>query len=149
MVIERDLPDGYKVIDEKDDRYIIETEKGQTLIAYKIDTNDISKRRHEEIEKVAKKLDKKEVVQLLGMVNDLYDNPPSIVDYLGAATEVVKILRKYYDKVDSSNLFHHPIKQIDPEIYGKAQTFMHQMMLLKDTLIKIKHQIVLDSEGKI
>ena len=134
------LPDIFELIEELPDRYIVtnkEGEQGNRLILFKVKTKEIEKSHQDEIEKAIKVLDKEEVTKLFHTVKSLQKNPPSVIEYNDVAINITKILKKFYDKIGSPNIFHHSIKQIDPNIYGRAQTFIHQMEILKNILKEI------------
>ncbi len=73
---------------------------------------------------------------------------PRVEEYEEVVTEMSKEIKKLYDIVafaplarSQTNIFHYYLKQIDPKIYGKAQTFTRITNLLFEDLKYIKEKI--------
>ena len=96
---------------------------------------------------VAKSLDKKDIIDTINMLLDINNNIPSIVEYNNKAIDISSQLKMCYNKIGVPNLFHHYIKQIDPDIYGKAQTMLNVCRSLVSTLIEVCY--VMKDLGKI
>jgi len=135
-LIER-LPESYELVEELSDRYIVTNKEGKRLVLYKIDSDATQTKHNEEIKKAAKFLNREEVTHLFHKVKTLQKNPPTVVDYYDLAAEIAKTLQNFYNQIGSPNIFHQPVKNIDPEIYGKAQSFMRQLEILKNILKEI------------
>jgi len=120
----------------------MKTDIRRTISFEEID--QINKKRNME---VAKGLDKQDIIDTINMLLDINNNIPSIEEYLNKATMLIFQLKKCYSKIGSPNLFHHHIKQIDPEIYGKAQTLLNSCRSLVSTLIEVSY--VMKELGKI
>jgi len=73
---------------------------------------------------------------------------PRVEEYEEVVTQMSKEIKKLYDIVaftplakSQTNIFHYYLKQIDPKIYGKAQTFTRTTDLLFEDLKYIKEKI--------
>jgi len=131
------LPSEYEFVEETNDSYIIKNDKGVLLTLYKIDTKIIKQNFYNEVEKAANALEKVEVIDLLEKIKVLITQPPSVVEYYNIAKGIVETLKGFYKKIGSPNIFHHLIKDIDPETYGKAQKFLNDIEQLKNILEEI------------
>ena len=60
------------------------------------------------------------------------NNVPDVNSYLQTAKDLAEYLKGMYEIIGQPNIFWHPIKEVDPEIYGKAQTLMKIVLNLFD-----------------
>lgn len=127
----------FKVIFNEEDHYVLEREDGSYFKAHKIDTEKISKRHLESVRKVAEKLPPERVMFLVRMLQDVLNNEPTITEYLEIANDLAENIQNCYDIVGRPNLFHHPFKNINPEIYGKAQTLRKEVHQLLETMWEV------------
>jgi len=90
----------------------------------------------------------KDITPLLDLLDFHTCVGPRVHEYEKVAIEMTKEIKKLYDIVafaplvkSQTNIFHYYLKQINPEIYGKAQTFTRTIDLLFEDLKYIKEKI--------
>jgi hypothetical protein len=84
------------------------------------------------VEKVGNKLSLDDINEILNRCDTIIDNEPTISKYALTVKSFTIMLRQKYNKVGSPNRFHQHLKSIDPEQYGRAQTFMAEINKLKN-----------------
>lgn len=135
------------VIEEKSDHYVIETADGRQLKAYKIKKDEIQKIHDELNRKVAENLGVSKLRQLLIRLEKILSNPPTVIEYEDVVVNLTAFLGECYDEVGNPNQFHHPIKNINPDIYGRANTLMKQVKQLWESMIEVAQ--MMKEMGKI
>jgi len=83
------------------------------------------------------------LLEILVFCNEIIEKEPTVSSYLQKAEEIMKLLEEAYKEVGPPNSFHYDIKGLDPEIYGRAETFMKQISSLMGTV-----QEVLTAKGQ-
>ena len=126
-----------RVIKEETDKYILETEDGDRVTAMKINRSDIDRINHDLNMKVAKSFEKEHIIEAIEKLEEIMNNPPSVIEYKQEAKNLTYSIRRWYDIVGSPNVFHHPRKNIDLEIYGRAENFMKQVASLLNTMYEV------------
>lgn len=129
--------DEYKVIEEHSEYYIIEDRNGNQKRAVKIRRDKIQKIHDDSNKKVAENIDVKRFSELVLRLEDILNNVPTIDKYKDIAVELANFLKQCYDDVGNPNLFHYPIKNIDPEIYGRADTLLKGVTQLYESMIEV------------
>ena len=94
---------------------------------FTIDKETIKKDYDRRIRQVAEKFSAENITSIIHKLESILNNPPSVVNYKNVADDLTKDLNKYYNIVGGPNLFHHPIKDIDLNIYGRAENFMDKV----------------------
>jgi len=128
--------DGVSVVEEHPDYYVLEKD-GEQFEALKIKKDVVQKIQDESNRKVAEKLTKDDMYQLLSTLTDIMNDIPTVETFEFVTNKLADYLQVLYDKVGRPNLFHHPIKNLHTECYGKAQTFMKEVLQLYETAIEI------------
>jgi hypothetical protein len=116
-----------KVLKERENHYEVEDPDGNKMTMYKIDMDSIKKSHEESIIKVATAIEGSDLFDLFNVFTNVLNNIPSVTEYLDIAENLSAYLKVIYEKVGSPNIFWHPIKNIDPDIYGKAQTLIPEV----------------------
>jgi hypothetical protein len=127
----------FKVIEEHNKYYVIEDENGNQKKAVKIRRDAVQKIHDDSNKKVAENIDVKRFLELVSRLEDILNNVPTIDKYKDIAVELANFLRQCYDNVGNPNLFHHPIKNIDPDIYGRANTLLKEVKQLYESMIEV------------
>ena len=135
-------PHGEKVVNlelikKYDDYYLVRNEKGEEIKLYMLKQVELDRIRRENNIKVAENLDSKKLMHLSSMLETINKTELLIEHYEAAATRLVEHLNMCYDEVGRPNLFHHYIKNLDPEQYGRAQTFRIETRQLIETVHEI------------
>jgi len=129
--------DMVKAVEEHPDYYVLENQEGEKVKAYKINLDEVNKLHEESVRKVAERLNKDDIFQILAVLTDILNDIPDVISYEVVATKLACNLQLLYDKVGSPNLFHHPIKNISLEVYGRAESFVREVVQLYETIIEI------------
>lgn len=141
-------PQEYELVENKEDHYLIREKGGtKTFKAFKIDMDKIKESNDESNRKVAKKFSFEDLKNLVIHLERILNNVPTVDKYEKEAIELTKRLNSCYNIVGVPNLFWHPIKNIDPTIYGKAQTFLKQVFQLFETMHDVAQ--IMKEMGKI
>lgn len=136
-----------KIIEETPKKYVLEDEHGERKTFHKIDMESIKKSHRESVHKVAEALTGEDLESILTTLTNVLNNTPDINEYLLIAQNISSYLKRIYDKVGSPNLLWHPIKNIDPDIYGKAQTLTIELNDLFQQMVEVAK--VMEELGKI
>jgi len=121
---------------------------GRIVKAFKLDMEQLEKIRKESIEKLAKGMTKLMVKSLISRLDKIVSCNLLLKDYLHTAESLTEVLNTYYDTVGPPNVLHYYIKNIDPEIYGKGQTFLKESHSLLETMKKVLiHMDLLEEEN--
>ena len=132
-----------KIQSEQKDCYIADI-NGKTVKLFKIDMEELKLKHENDLYLASRHLSNADIHELLVLTTKILQFTPDVDHYKGVADKVTDLMENLFSKLavhDLSHLFHHLIKDINPEIYGKAQTFMRQINLLHDTMSKI-HQFI-------
>lgn len=133
------------VLYEDDNSFVAEID-GKPVKLFKINIEELKINHKRDLYFAAVKLPLLLIKDSLEYVNSIINNIPTVDDYEFIANEVVKFLYKIDIIIRPEklgHLVHHLIKDIDPNYYGKAQTFMRQINLFKndlEVLIKFKKE---------
>jgi len=118
------------LVDGKETKYI------------KIDTEKLKLNHISDLQKASEVLSTRNINQALFFTKGILKSPPSVVQYEKAATEIVRLLKRFYFDLKPHNLthlVHSLIKNISTDVYGKAQTFIYQVELWNND-IKVIHE---------
>jgi hypothetical protein len=126
-----------ELIKKYDDYYLVRNEQGEEIKLYILKQEELDEIRRKGNLKVAEGLDSKMLMRLSSMLETIDKAEILIEHYEGAATRLVEHLKMCYDEVGRPNLFHHPIKNLDPEQYGRAQTFRKETRNLIETVHEV------------
>jgi len=126
---------------KEEGRVIIAREKstGKELRMIKIDMKEIERAHKERIEKVAQNLSVAKASILTSRLARILSDNISTSSHRLIALELTDLLERCYDEVGNPNLFHYPIKNISPEIYGKSHTFLKEVEMLFGTMVEVLH----------
>jgi len=127
-----------ELIKKYDDHYLVRNEQGEEIKLYIIKQEELDEIRHKDNLKVVEKLHFKKLNRLAEMLEIIDKNELLIEHYKTSATRLVEHLKMCYDEVGRPNVFHHYIKNLDPEYYGRAQTFREETR----SLIERVHEII-------
>ena len=131
-----------KILEESNRWYKVEViGTGEIKTLYKIDLESLKESHYKRVRQVAEKIDKNEIDFLITHVNTLIKRKIDINEYEGIASALSKRLEKIYIQIGEPNLFHHSIKNINPCIYGKAQTFYRELESLNELLKEVKKEM--------
>lgn len=137
------MEDKIKIISEQKDCYIADI-NGRSVKLFKIDMNELKIKHENDLYLASKLLLNSDIYNLLDLTKRIIQFTPDVDHYKNVADKVTELMESIYSKLKNHNLshlFHHFIKEINPDIYGKAQTFMRQINLLHEDLTKI-HQFI-------
>jgi len=126
---------------KEEGRVIIAREKstGKELRMIKIDMKEMERAHKERIEKVAQNLSIKTASILVNKLAEVLSTDVSVSSHKLIALELTDIMERCYNEVGNPNLFHFPIKNISPEIYGKSHTFLKEVEMLFGTMVEVFH----------
>jgi len=123
---------------EDHDKYCMVSIDGKLVKAHKLDLEQLQRIHRESIEKLAKGLTREMVESLISMLTRILYLDLFLKDYLRTAEHLTNLLKNYYEIIGSPNAFHYYIKNIDPEIYGKGQTFLKEV----ESLLKMMDEVL-------
>ncbi len=147
------MNDTIKIISEDDKSYMAEVD-GKVVKLFKIDKNEIDERWKNTIYHISKHIPKHNFEELLKVLIEYINHIPNVNEYKRVANRVTCYIDKLYKIISPicnqhiSNVFHHPYKNINIEIYGKAYTFMKEIKSLLNTMDDIGKQMVENGELK-
>lgn len=123
----------------EDNKVIIAKERstGKEIRMIKIDREEMKRAHDERIAKVALELKVLSATVLIRKLAKILSTEITVSSHNEVASELTELLELSYDEVGNPNLFHHPIKNLDPEIYGKANTFLKEVNLLFETMVEV------------
>jgi len=136
-----------KVIDEEENHYLIQKNDGKQMKLFKINIDDIKKFNHESNQKVAKNIHPSTFKILISQLEFIINTTGADSCYKTLAEDLTKQLNLCYNEVGTGNLFHHPIKNIDPAIYGKGFTLVQETRNLYDMMLQVAELML--KEGTI
>jgi len=119
--------DEFVVIEETENYYLVRNVEGKEIKLYKIDQEEVRRIHRASIEKLAKGLTREMVDSLTAELRNILSLGILLHEYPDIARNLVDKLREYYDTVGRPNLLHYYIKDIDPDMYGKGQTFLREV----------------------
>lgn len=126
-----------ELIKKYDDYYLVRNEQGEEIKLYMINLEELDEIRRKESLKVVEKLHFKKLNRLSEMLETVDKSEILIEHYKTQATRLVEQLNMCYDEVGRPNIFHHHIKNLDPEQYGRAETFREETRLLMERVHEI------------
>lgn len=126
-----------KLITETDKYYEIEYPDGKIRKAFKIDTSKMDEWHKDSILKVAKAFDDVRIKEIIRWLEKIINDVPTVETYLDIVTDLSEYLRECYDVVGRPNLFHYPIKYIDPDTYGRADGLMKRVTQLHSDMLEV------------
>jgi hypothetical protein len=77
---------------------------------------------------------------------------PLVTSYINRSYEIVKVLERAYGEIGKTNVLHFFIKNISPEIHGRAQTFMSEVTELQslvEEVLLFKENEVIEKRKKL
>mgnify|MGYP006863438466 CR=1 FL=1 len=128
-----------EIISEDDKCYIAKID-GKQVKLFKVDVDEINIRNKNNLHDAAKCLPKQLVVDFINFIISTIEHKPTVDRYENAANRMVacmKQIEKILLENKCSNLMFWYIKNIDPDIYGKAQTFMRIIERLEIEMVAI------------
>ncbi len=134
-----------KVIAEDKDSFTAMLD-GKEIKLYKINIDEIEIKRRTDLYKAAGHIPKELIVNALYLTSRTLDKIPTVDDYEDIATIAVDYMNqiyKYLRKNKLSYIIHYLIKNTDPYIYGRAQTFMKNIRYF-DTDLRIIQDFQVD-----
>ena len=117
----------FVVIEETDNYYLVRNVEGKEIKLFKIDQEEVRRIHRASIEKLAKGLTREMVDNLTAELKNILSLGILLHEYPDIAKNLVDKLREYYETVGRPNLLHYYIKDIDPDMYGKGQTFLKEV----------------------
>ena len=126
------------VIEDTPDYYLVRNVEGKEIKLYKIDQEEVRRIHRASIEKLAKGLTREMVDSLTAELRNILSLGILLHEYPDIAKNLVDKLRDYYEKVGRPNLLHYYIKDIDPDVYGKGQTFLKEV----ESLLGLMDEVV-------
>ena len=136
------MEETIELISETEDSYIANID-GKHVKLFKIDTQEIKDRWAKTISEASHVIPKHEFKEMVKLLIEIINNVPTVAEYERVSNRLSAHIDKLYKIVSPfcnqhfSNIFHHPYKNINTEIYGKAQTFMKEVRSLLDTMEEI------------
>jgi len=117
----------FVVIEDTENYYLVRNAEGKEIKLYKIDQEEVRRIHRASIEKLAKGLTREMVDNLTAELKNILSLGILLHEYPDIAKNLVDKLREYYETVGRPNLLHYYIKDIDPDMYGKGQTFLKEV----------------------
>lgn len=129
-----------KILKDTKNYYIVEIE-GRPVKLLKIDKTELEFQHTNDLFNAASIINPNTLNDAIKETRRILENIPTVDKYERVADYMVRLMNVMYDNLNPyklSYLMHHMIKNIDPNIYGKAQTFMDQIKQLNKDLEIIK-----------
>lgn len=123
--------DKANIISEDETSYIVLINNKPTKF-FKIDTDKIKIKHLQDLQEAEKYISKRNLDLAMFFVEGLLKNPPTIDKYEESANNVIGLLKRFHFDLNPyklTYLVNSLIKDIDLEIYGKGQTFLHYLRL--------------------
>ena len=127
----------FVVIEETEDYYLVRNVEGKEIKLYKIDQEEVRRIHRVSIEKLAKGLTREMVDSLTAELRNILSLGILLHEYPDMARNLVDRLKDYYEAVGRPNLLHYYIKDIDPDVYGKGQTFLKEVESLHEVMEEV------------
>ena len=124
----------------EDSSKIVVRRNGEKIKLFKIDTEAMENKYNYDLYKASECLRKEVIKNALKFTEKLINQVPNVNEYESEANKLFLIMKDLYLLLEPhklSYLLHHLIKDTDPEIYGRAQTFMKQVEKFHDMLLLI------------
>ena len=103
--------------------FIARDREGKEITLKTIVKGEVERSRKERIRKVAKKANP-EIVDIIHRKSKLMMNTIIDIDeWYELAEEFGNLLNRFDETIENISIFHHSVKNIHPECYGKANTF--------------------------
>lgn len=134
--MENDLGE-VKVVENNIDHYVLEKEDGTQIKAFKIKRDEMQKIHDDLNRKVAENLKVDTLIELISRLEEIMNNLPTFDKWRETADELTDFLEYCYNEVGNPNQFHHPIKNVNPEIYGRADTFLKEVLHLHTSMLEV------------
>jgi len=122
------------LIGEDDKSYTANIE-GKIVKLFKIDTEPINSRHNESVYQASKCLRNDTVYEVFNYISMILNNIPTIDKYEEIAKQVTTYLKEVEIILldnECINFVFYYIKDIDPSIYGRAQTFIKNITMVKE-----------------
>lgn len=132
--------DGIKIISENDRSYIVSLNGVETRL-FKLDPEKLKLDYLNNLKEASKHISKRNLDSAIFLVNGFLKYPPTVDRYEESSNNIVGLLKRFHYDLKPhglTHLVHSLIKNIDIEIYGKAQTFLHNLRLWNQDLKVIK-----------
>lgn len=130
-----------KIIKENEKSYTAIAD-GKKVVLWKIDTEELEKKWKERVFHARQYLKRVEIVELKDNLNMLLQHKPNVDDYEEIAIDISETIEKFIDTTPSAyNVYHTLYKYLNPECYGKAQTFTKyccELLQLLETMLTFK-----------
>jgi len=123
-----------------DGKFIAENEKGQSFKIFTVDRAKIQKSHDDRVAQVAQAINKDDIERLFLTTLEYSTKPIDIDHWRKLAEDLTVFLKRLYTQIGNPNIFHHYIKNIDPDYYGKADTFRKECKSLHKICIEIKNK---------
>jgi hypothetical protein len=128
-----------EVISENDKTIEVKVD-GKKVTLFKINVEEMNYKHQEDLYKASTYLTKNDVSNALYFTKRILQDIPNVDEYKETANELTSYMVKIYDILSPhklSHLMHHLVKETDPKIYGKAQTFTKYAKLFYEELEEI------------
>jgi len=115
--------------------------KGKPVKLFKINIEEMKLKHIDDLLNASKYISKTTLNESIKVTRGILKNIPKINEYEKISKFVVTLMNMiYYDLKPHklSHLMHTLVKNTDPNIYGKAQTFIRQIEMFNEDLEKIK-----------
>lgn len=118
-------------------------ETGQRSCMVLIDPDRMRDLHAQDLKRAADRIDPETFNALKMQTTLILANEPTVSRYAEVAQDLTEILQDAYDQVGEpkrgqGNIFHSHCKYINPEWYGKAQTFMNEVKGLHTMITQIE-----------
>lgn len=133
------MEDRIKILEEQKNCYIAEI-GGKKVKLIKIDIDKLKSKHKNDLYLASTYLTNSDIKEILILLKRVIKNVPTVNEYETVAKALASMMLPLYNKLRHfklSHLFHHYIKDVNPDTYGKAQTLMKQVNLINEDLQKI------------
>ncbi len=124
----------------EDKKTIVGIMDGKPITLHKINIDAMTRSHNEKIDKAAIAISFDKLEESLTFTNDILKDCPYINEYEEYANKAIELMKSMYHDCqpgDATSLFHHLVKETNPSIYGKAQTFIKQVTFFNETIVEI------------
>jgi len=137
-----------ELISEDDKSYTALVDGKETKL-FKINIEELNAKHDRDLLEASKHLSKSDIEEMLFFTRRIIQFVPRITEYERVAVETTDLMERVYKALEPyklSYLMHHLVKDTNPEIYGKAETFMKQIGMFNEYLEEIYKHIETSSE---
>jgi len=128
-------------------RFVARNRKGEEIILTTIDKGNIEKTHNDDIRQIAETITRQDLENLIYNIQLVLNKRLIVDEWYENSRRISTVIKQLYYKVGKSSILYHSNKYINPDIYGKANTFKKYLEDLYSSAEKIMN--VMKKMGKI